>query len=393
MALVGASQSFANRCQPRQVPTRPLRSGRCRSVLRIYAVALAEPVAPGVQTLVSKVTGEGDAQQTILDAVSGVKGRGKSGIAPEALEALEQAVEILEDKGGVQAPTNSTLLEGRWRLLFTTRPGSASPIQRTFTGVDAFTVYQEILLDGPNGARVNNIVDFGGRIGQLKVEAEANTVSRPLPGFTPRKGKGLPLFGKSESTPPSSPEVRIDFQFDTAAFDLAVLPFKIPYPVPFKLLGDETKGWLDITYLSPDGQFRLSRGNKGTLFVLVRDPSPRECLLQAIQGGRDDEVQQAIEVLQDKGSPISKPAKSSAVFGRWRLRWSKQAGGANPLQKLGGGSGRSWQTIRPDGTVENRAIIIPALLTLRADATCQTATADRTTVDIRTVYIEIGPLK
>ena len=70
-----------------------------------------------------------------------------------------------------------------------------------------------------------------------------------------------------------------------------------------------------------------------------------------------------------------------------------QAGGANPLQKLGGGSGRSWQTIRPDGTVENRAIIIPALLTLRADATCQTATADRTTVDIRTVYIEIGPLK
>lgn len=36
-------------------------------------------------------------------------------------------------------------------------------------------------------------------------------------------------------------EVRIDFQFDQAAFDLAALPFKIPYPVPFKLLGDETK--------------------------------------------------------------------------------------------------------------------------------------------------------
>lgn len=68
-----------------------------------------------------------------------------------------------------QAPTNSKLLEGRWRLLFTTRPGSASPIQRTFTGVDAFTVYQEILFSTPAGARVNNIVDFGGRIGQLKV--------------------------------------------------------------------------------------------------------------------------------------------------------------------------------------------------------------------------------
>ncbi len=36
----------------------------------------------------------------------------------------------------------------------------------------------------------------------------------------------------------------------------------MPYPVPFKLLGDERKGWLDITYLSPDGKLRLSRGNK-----------------------------------------------------------------------------------------------------------------------------------
>lgn len=44
------------------------------------------------------------------------------------------------------------------------------------------------------------------------------------------------------------------------------LPFKIPYPVPFKLLGDETKGWIDITYLSSDGTFRLTRGNKGAAF-------------------------------------------------------------------------------------------------------------------------------
>ena len=84
------------------------------------------------------------------------------------------------------------------------------------------------------------------------------------------------------------------------------------------------QGWLDITYLSPDGQFRLSRGNKGTLFVLVRDPSPRERLLQAIDRGRVQDVQEAIEILQDQGSPIAKPAKSSQVFGRWRLRWSKQ---------------------------------------------------------------------
>lgn len=36
-------------------------------------------------------------------------------------------------------------------------------------------------------------------------------------------------------------DMRIDFQFDKAAFNFNALPFKIPYPVPFKLLGDETK--------------------------------------------------------------------------------------------------------------------------------------------------------
>ena len=36
-------------------------------------------------------------------------------------------------------------------------------------------------------------------------------------------------------------DMRIDFQFDKAAFNLKFLPFKVPYPVPFKYLGDETK--------------------------------------------------------------------------------------------------------------------------------------------------------
>lgn len=55
---------------------------------------------------------------------------------------------------------------------------------------------------------------------------------------------------------------RILFRFDQAAFTFKFLPFKVPYPVPFKLLGDEAKGWLDTTYLSPTGSIRISRGNK-----------------------------------------------------------------------------------------------------------------------------------
>lgn len=52
--------------------------------------------------------------------------------------------------------------------------------------------------------------------------------------------------------------------------------------------GFVAQGWLDITYLSPDGCFRLSRGNKGTLFVLVRDDPSTDRLLAAIASGACD---------------------------------------------------------------------------------------------------------
>ncbi len=56
-----------------------------------------------------------------------------------------------------------------------------------------------------------------------------------------RQGAGIPLFGKSFTYSAARPHMRIDFQFDQAAFYFKRLPFTIPYPVPFKLLGDETK--------------------------------------------------------------------------------------------------------------------------------------------------------
>jgi hypothetical protein len=69
--------------------------------------------------------------------------------------------------------TASSLIEGRWQLIYTTRPGTASPIQRTFVGVDAFTVFQEILLRSTDDPRVANIVKFSEKIGELKVEVRA----------------------------------------------------------------------------------------------------------------------------------------------------------------------------------------------------------------------------
>lgn len=174
-----------------------------------------------------------DAEQRLIEGLLGIQGRGRSA-SPQQLKEVQQAISALESVSGVSDPTSSSLIEGRWQLIFTTRPGTASPIQRTFVGVDAFSVFQEILLRDTDDPRVSNIVRFSDAVGELKVEAAA-----------------LIKDGK-----------HILFQFDKAAFSFKFLPFKVPYPVPFRLLGDEAKGWLDTTYLSHTGNIRISRGNK-----------------------------------------------------------------------------------------------------------------------------------
>ncbi|CAN0409849.1 unnamed protein product, partial [Hapterophycus canaliculatus] len=44
------------------------------------------------------------------------------------------------------------------------------------------------------------------------------------------------------------------------------------FPVATSSGGAQVKGWIDVTYLSE--RLRIARGNKGTLFVLQRPPSP-----------------------------------------------------------------------------------------------------------------------
>ncbi|XP_060667671.1 probable plastid-lipid-associated protein 12, chloroplastic isoform X2 [Ziziphus jujuba] len=172
-------------------------------------------------------------ENSLIQTLVGVQGRGRSASSQQIID-VERAVKVLEQGlQGVPDPTSSSLIEGRWQLMFTTRPGTASLIQRTFVGIDFFNVFQEVHLR-TNDPRITNIVKFSDAIGELKVEAAASI----------KDGK------------------RILFQFDRAAFSFKFLPLKVPYPVPFRLLGDEAKGWLDTTYLSRSGNLRISRGNK-----------------------------------------------------------------------------------------------------------------------------------
>lgn len=332
-------------------------------------------------------------ETAILDAVSTSIGRGKGGLDDKQLDAFERAVSELEALGGVDSPTASPLLLGRWRLLYTTRPGTASPIQRTFTAIDSFSVYQDIESD-ENQVRVNNVVDFGPSIGYLKVEAEGSTDTSPIPNFEPRKGRGLPfgILGVSMTQPPAKKDMRIDFAFDKAAFHFNFLPFSIPYPVPFRLLADERKGWLDVTYLSQNGTFRLSRGNKGTLFVLKREESLKDTLNAALKSRKDADIEAAVDQLLTRGQGKRNPAKNLLTIGKWRLKWTKQDKTANPLQRALADKVSNWQIVREDGTVENRVDLLPGVR-VKALATSDTESSIRTGIDINQVVLEVGPFK
>eukprot|EP00322_Chrysochromulina_rotalis_P012195 CAMPEP_0115851648 /NCGR_PEP_ID=MMETSP0287-20121206/12590_1 /TAXON_ID=412157 /ORGANISM="Chrysochromulina rotalis, Strain UIO044" /LENGTH=254 /DNA_ID=CAMNT_0003305687 /DNA_START=12 /DNA_END=776 /DNA_ORIENTATION=+ len=186
----------------------------------------------------------------------------------------EAAAELVARGGGLEEPALSPMIGGEWKLLHIsssdfdirnplgrridgTLPGvegwiakitgggsvasaSSSPIQRAVT--DAFSVTQSIeLSEGtPRRGRVEQLVRTP--LGELHLNAAA-------------------------TVDPSQPE-RISFTFDEGFFAFRESGLRVPYPVPFRLLGKEAEGFLDTLYLGE--RLRISKGNKGSTFVLER---------------------------------------------------------------------------------------------------------------------------
>ncbi|KAJ3678665.1 hypothetical protein LUZ60_002468 [Juncus effusus] len=299
-------------------------------------------------------------ESELLEALLGVQGRGR-GVSSKQLQDVERAVQTLEASKGVSDPTSSNLIEGSWQLIFTTRPGTASPIQRTFVGVDKFKIFQEVYLRTED-PRVTNVVKFSDSIGELRVEAVA----------TIKDGE------------------RILFRFDRAAFSFKFLPFKVPYPVPFRLLGDEAKGWLDTTYLSRTGNIRISKGNKGTTFVLQKIIEPRQKLLSAISS--NDGI---LEVINDLISLNKLEIKKDLEFlaGEWQLLWASSQADGESLSSIVSLGLKGTQIIKKNGELCNSSSPFPGSVITAIGTLVKNSNSDTYNVTINEGFLQFGPLK
>mmetsp|Transcript_31065 Transcript_31065/g.89800 ORF Transcript_31065/g.89800 Transcript_31065/m.89800 type:complete len:255 (+) Transcript_31065:91-855(+) len=194
-------------------------------------------------------------------------------------DRITELVASLESCPSIPTPAIAEEVYGRWKLIHTNNANTASPIQRKAVDSSKFAIYQDIVFNENNQLVVSQVVKFSDSA-ELKVDALASTSAYPLPELTERKGDGkilgLNILGVSKvgdeaAEDVSRPDSRISFVFDEGNFELG--NFKVPYPVPFRLpiLRDAVKGWIDITYMS--NRMRISRGNKGTTFILIKEDS------------------------------------------------------------------------------------------------------------------------
>lgn len=163
-------------------------------------------------------------KQELLDYVKPLA-RGLTA-TPEQKEEVDALASALEKLNPTRKPLASPLLNGRWRLEYTTSDSILGTKKPAFLRPSG-PIYQ--FLDGPN----------------LKAKNQ----------------ESAPLYNSvtAELTPLSDSAVKVQFK----QFKLLNL---VPITAPPSAVGQ-----LDVTYL--DDELRISRGDKGNLFILVQtDP-------------------------------------------------------------------------------------------------------------------------
>lgn len=188
----------------------------------------------------------------LLEAIAG-KNRGLLVTEPDK-QAILAAVAQLEDRNPTPRPVEAgELLDGDWRLLYTTSRG--------ILGIDQFPllrlgqVYQCIRTAE---ARVYNIAEV---YGLPFLEGLVSVAARYIPVSDRRVDV---IFERSVL----GFKRLVDYQSPASFIRQLESGQRLP-AIDFNISNRDQQGWLDITYLDKD--LRIGRGNEGSVFVLTKE--------------------------------------------------------------------------------------------------------------------------
>ena len=190
----------------------------------------------------------------LLEAIAG-KNRGLLANEIDNVRVLS-AIQQLEDTNPTRKPLEAKdLLEGDWRLLYTTSKG--------ILGLDRFPllklgqIYQSIRVSQAKVYNIAEIIGLPMLEGLVSVAATFEPVSETRVNVMfERSIIGLQRF----------------FSYNTPQkFIQQIESGKKFFPLDFKIDRGDQKGWLEITYLDED--MRIGRGNEGNVFVLTKETS------------------------------------------------------------------------------------------------------------------------
>lgn len=188
----------------------------------------------------------------LLEVVAG-KNRGLLATESDRVRVLS-AIEQLEDYNPTSKPLEAKeLLEGNWRLLYTTSRG--------ILGLDRIPlvqlgqIYQCIRTTEAKLYNIAEIVGIPFFEGIISVAARFEPVSeRRVNVKFERYIVGLQKL--------------LNYQSPTQYIESIEAGKKFP-PLDLSIENRDSQGWLEITYLDED--LRIGRGNQGSVFVLVKE--------------------------------------------------------------------------------------------------------------------------
>ncbi len=191
------------------------------------------------------------AKTNLLNIIGG-KNRGILANETEK-QAILAAITTLEDLNPNPYPLEfAHLLDGNWRLLYTTSKELLRIDQLPFYKLGQ--IYQCIRVESQ---RVYNIAEIYGLPfleGLIGVAAKFEPVSRRRVNVNfERSIIGLQSLIRYQSPSEFIQEIETGKKFTA---------------IDFTFKNNEQQGWLDITYI--DNDLRISRGNEGSVFVLVK---------------------------------------------------------------------------------------------------------------------------